>query len=158
MRKFLIIILFLSLTLFAKEKIELKTLKNENIHISNYEGNLIFENIEYKDKNILFFFFGTRCPYCIEDIPDVNIIDKNENGTKVIGVHGQYEISDRELKPFIKEKNIEFEVLSKKSATTVVNHLVNRNLWLGGVPYYIFIDRHGNLEPMTLNEVKKSLK
>jgi len=155
MRKILAIIIFLSLSLFADkvEKIELKTLNNDTIKITNYEGNFLFEDAKYHKKNILFFFFGTKCPYCIKEIPEINKLELEQNGLKVIGIHAQYEISDKDLKPFIKEKEILFEVLSNSSVLKIVNHLKKRKMWIGGVPYYIFIDKHGNLEPMDIKEV-----
>ncbi len=157
MRKIFTIIIFLSLSLFADkiERIELKTLNNDTIKITNYEGNFIFKDAKYYKKNILFFFFGTECPYCIKEIPEINKLELEQNELKIIGIHAQYKIADKNLKHFIKEKKILFEILSNSSVLKIVNHLKKRKMWIGGVPYYVFIDAHGNLEPMDFKEVLK---
>lgn len=128
-------------------------MQQSTINITNYEGNLITENETYKQKNILLFFFGTLCPYCIKEIPDVNELDLENENLKVIGIHAQHEISDKALKAFVKKKGIVFEVLTFNDGMKIVDHLIERKMWIGGVPYHILIDRHGNLEPMELDAV-----
>lgn len=151
MRKIVAIVLFLSLSLFA-QKFTLQTLEGEKISINNYEGNFIFEDKKYKKKNILLFFFGTRCPYCIKDIPEVNMLENS--GIKVIGIHAQYEIEDSTLTNFVKTKGIKFDVLTYTEGDRLVDYLRRRDMWIGGVPYYVLIDPHGNLEPIELSQVK----
>ncbi len=151
MRKIIAIVLFLSLSLFA-QKFTLQTLEGKKISINNYEGNFIFEDDEYNKKNILLFFFGTKCPYCINDIPEVNTL--KDSNIKVIGIHAQYEIGDSALTSFIKTKGIKFDVLTYTEGDRLVDYLRRRDMWIGGVPYYVFIDPHGNLEPIELSKVK----
>lgn len=152
MKKILLIVLFLSLSLFA-ENFKLKTLKNDTITITNYEENFVFEDKKYNKKNILLFFFGTNCHYCIKEIPQINELNKNEGNLQVLGIHAEYEISDTALKTFVKTKNIKFEVLSYNDGMKLVEHLKTRSMWIGAVPFHVLIDKHGNLEPMELSEV-----
>ncbi len=152
MKKIILAILLLSLPLFA-QTIKLKTLKNDTLSITNYEGNFIFEDAKYNKKNILLFFFGTNCHYCIKEIPDINKLNKNRTNLEVLGIHAEYEISDEKLKTFIKNKNIKFEVFSYSDGITWVEYLKSINMWIGAVPFYVLIDKHGNLEAMGFLEI-----
>ncbi len=152
MKKIILATLLLSLSLSA-QTIKLKTLKNETLNITNYEGNFIFEDAKYNKKNILLFFFGTNCHYCIKEIPDINKLNKNRTDLEVLGIHAEYEISDKKLKTFIKDKNIKFEVFSYIDGITWVKYLKSINMWIGAVPFYVLIDKHGNLEAMEFLEV-----
>ncbi len=152
MKKIILTVLFLSLSVFA-ENIKLKTLKNNTISITNYDGNFIFEDAKYNKKNILLFFFGTNCHYCIKEIPNINKLDKSRENLEVLGIHAEYEISDKNLKTFVKNKNINFEVFSYSDGITWVEYLKSINMWIGAVPFYIMIDKHGNLEAMGFSEV-----
>ncbi|MCH9814221.1 MAG: TlpA family protein disulfide reductase [Epsilonproteobacteria bacterium] len=156
MKKLILLFSLLSLSLYA-ENFRLETLQQNTIPISNYDGNLMIEDKAYKEKNILLFFFGTQCPYCIKEIPDINELDFENDNLKVIGIHAQHEISDNKLKAFVKKKGFVFEVLAFKDGMKIVEHLIARKMWIGGVPYHILIDKHGNLEPVELSEVLHKL-
>lgn len=152
MKKIILLALFLTLSLFA-ENFKLKTLKNDTVIITNYEGNFIFEDKKYNKKDILLFFFGTNCHYCIKEIPDINRLNKDRENLIVLGIHAEYEISNKNLKTFIKNKNIKFEVLSYNDGIKLVEYLKSINMWIGAVPFHVMIDKHGNLESMGFLEI-----
>ncbi len=157
MKKILFLICIISLTLLNGKDFKLNTLTHKTINIRDFDGNLLFNEDRYKNKNLLFFFFGTRCPYCEKEIPQIINLVK-EDKIKVIGVQAQEQISDQELKKFVLKKRINFDVLNTKDANKIVKYLQNRRLWVGGVPYYIWCDKFGNLEPLDITEVFAKMK
>ena len=153
---FLVFLMSISSLLFGQD-MTLQTLKNKSIHIVDFDGNLLFQDKGYRKKKVLFFFFGTRCPYCEKEIPQIVQMVSN-SGLHVIGVQAQFPVSDRTLKKFIEKKRINFDVLSSKSGNRLVRYLQKRRLWVGGVPFYVLSDKFGNLEPLEITEVFEKLK
>lgn len=157
MTKLILTTLLLTLSLHAgePEKIELKTLSYEDINITNYDGNLIIEQEAYKGKDILLFFFGVKCGYCVKEYPQIEALALTQKNLKIIGIQAQYERTDDEIREYVQRHNIDFKVLSFNDGMKIVQHLNERGLWIGGVPYHVLIDKHGNLQPVEVGEIAK---
>ena len=156
MKSVLVIILFLfSINLHAKD-FSLHTIDGHTIHIEKLEGNLIFKDKTYAKKPVLFFFFGTRCPFCEREIPQVAKL-YNQKKLQVIGVQAQLSVTDERLEEFAHEEDMDFEILTAKDANKLVHYLQKRKLWIGGVPYYVLVDKYGNLEPTDLDTILESI-
>lgn len=147
---FVTVILFAT-TLFC-ETYNLKTINANTIHIDNFDGNFIFTDAQYTKQPVLFFFFGTRCPFCDKEIPRVIKLVK-EGKLKVIGIQAQFPVSDRVLKKFMQQKGFNFEVTAAKDGNKLVKYLIKHRMWIGGVPYYVLVDKYGNLEPTDLDAI-----
>ena len=157
MKKIVVLIFVMLLSSINAKDFKLNTLSHKSINIKDFEGNLLFQEEKYKNKNLLFFFFGTRCPYCEKEIPQIiNLVKKYK--IKVIGIQAQGYISDQELKKFVLKKQINFDVLNAKDGYKIVRYLQSRRLWVGGVPFYIWCDKFGNLEPLDITEVFVKVK
>ena len=152
MRTLLVTLLFtITATLFAGD-FYLKTLHDRTIHITDFGGNFLFQDKQYEKQPLLFFFFGTKCPFCEKEIPEiVNLVNKRK--LKVIGIQAQVPVSDHELAKFVKNRGMDFEVLKAKEGGRLVKYLMKRGMWVGGVPYYVWVDKYGNLEPGNLDAV-----
>jgi len=135
---------------------DLKTLDGKTVHITDYDGNFVFTDPGYANKPVLFFFFGTRCPYCAREIPQVISLVK-QHKIKTIGIQAQFPVSDASLRRFVKRKGINFQVLNAKDGNKLVKYLIRRRMWVGGVPYYVWVDKYGNLEPTDLNGVLEKI-
>ncbi len=147
---FVTIILFAS-TLFGGT-FNLKTLNNKTVHITDFEGNLVFSDPQYAKQPVLFFFFGTRCPFCAREIPQVIKLVK-EGKLKAIGIQAQFPVDDQTLKKFVKQEGFNFDVIASKDGNKLVKYLMKRRMWVGGVPYYVLVDKYGNLEPTDLDAI-----
>lgn len=100
---------------------ELKEKKNENFYtLRSIDGKEI--KIEYKDKIltskdlngkiVLLNFFATWCPPCKEEIPILNkIAAKYPDDFTIISVLFQDPIELKDLKKFIKDNNMKFDVI-----------------------------------------------
>ncbi len=156
MRTVLVTIILMWAAILHAGDFDLKTLEGKTIHINNYEGNFLFEDKNYEKQPLLFFFFGTRCPFCEKEIPQV--VDMVRAGKlKVIGIQAQMPVTDHELAEFVKSRDIKFDVLKAKEGNRLVRYLMNRGMWAGGVPYYIWIDKYGNLEPIDLDTLLEKI-
>lgn len=155
MQKHLLILMStLLLTLYSyAQDITFKTLTTQKIEIQNLEGNFLFKDEAYTRKNILLFFFGVRCPYCIQELPDIEKLSAIYPDLKIIGIHGQFTITDTKLRKFVKEKGLTFPILDSKTSIQLVDYLKSRHMWIGSVPYHIMIDKHGNFEPVEFSEI-----
>ena len=146
-------VVMLAVAAFAGD-FDLKTLKGASIHVRNIEGNLLFEDPAAKRGRLILFFFGTSCPYCEKEIPEIEALYR-AGRVEVLGAEVQMPVGDAELKRFVKKKGISFRVLDKASGRALARYLLNRKVWIGGVPAYIWVDKYGNLEPMDLKELSR---
>lgn len=151
MKNIIAIILFLSLSLFA-ETMTFKTLKNEYIQIKNNAGVFNFVNLKYHNKDTLLFFFGNDCPHCINEMPQIKQLTNNKN-IQIIGIHAQADIGDNALKSYVKQTGYNFDILSFSDDIKLINHLKERNMWSGEVPFHVLVDKKGNLKVVELNEL-----
>ncbi len=147
---FVTVILFAS-TLFGGT-FNLKTLNNKIVHITDFEGNLVFTDPQYAKQPVLFFFFGTRCPFCAREIPQVIKLVK-EGKLNAIGIQAQFPVDDEVLKKFVQQEGFNFDVIASKDGNKLVKYLMKRRMWAGGVPYYVLVDKYGNLEPTDLDAI-----
>jgi len=141
-------------TLTAAESFDFKTVDGKRIAVQNYDGNFVFADPKYKKGNLVFFFFGTKCPYCEIDIPKVEKLYKSGD-VEVIGVEAQTRVDGAALHRFTKSKGITFPVVDKASGNRLVRYLDSRRMWAGGVPSYIWVDKFGNLEALDFKELSK---
>ncbi len=156
MKQIVTLLLTIMISVSAKD-ITLHTLNKHTIHIQDFEGNLLFQEHSFKQKNILLFFFGVHCPYCIREFPALKELAKSHPDLQIIGVHGQFEIADDALKRFVRKQGFTFSILDAKTTKHLIAYLSKRHLWLGSVPYHIMIDRYGNLEPVEFDEIVSKL-
>lgn len=155
MKKTLVIILFLSLSLFG-ENLNFKTLKHETISITNTNGLFDFKDAKYHNKNVLLFFFGSKCPHCEREIPKIKELSKRDD-LKLIGCHAQAMIGDLALKKYIDDVGYEFDILSFSDDINLINHLKARGLWSGEVPFHVLVSKNGDLEVVELSDIPEKL-
>jgi thiol-disulfide isomerase/thioredoxin len=151
MRKIISIIVFLSLSLSA-DMMNFRTIGHNVVKINENSGIFKFINPKYRNQNVLFFVFGSHCDFCEREMPTIKKLVAS-NKLKIIGVHGQADIGDYALKKFMRQRGINFDVLSFKDDINLINYLKDRGLWSGEVPLHIFVDKTGNVESVTFEDV-----
>ncbi len=138
--------------------LKLRTVKNDLITISADKDSWIFEDKKFKNKSLLLFFFGIHCPYCDKELPLIDELVKKYEDFEIIGIHAQHEISDKNLETFMESRDINFDVLAFDDGMRIVSRLDQKKMWLGAVPYNVFVNKGGVLEPMDILDIKKELK
>jgi len=151
MKAILVTIILFTSSLFGGA-FDLKTLNNMTVHITDFDGNLIFNDPQYAKQPVLLFFFGTRCLFCAREIPQVIKLIK-EGKLKAIGIQAQFPVDDGVLKKFVQQEGFNFDVITAKDGNKLVKYLMKRRMWVGGVPYYVLVDKYGNLEPTDLDAI-----
>jgi peroxiredoxin len=147
MKKIIFIFIFVSLSVSSvfADILKLRTISNDIIDIKINDKNWIFNDKKHKNKNVLLFFFGTLCPYCIKELPELKDLSQRYKEFKIIGIHAQHKIDDKNLKEFIKKKDITFDVLSFDDGMRIVSILDKKKMWIGAVPFNILLNKQGIL-------------
>ncbi len=173
MKKIVLILLFVTLSLFAQKvqepkaekaqkvqkpkKMVFKTIKNEFIVVNNDQGNLTFLNKKYHKKNVILYLFGRDCPYCQKKAPEIRKLMKNKK-VKIIGIHSYKNIGDKALRAYAKKVGYNFDILSFKNDVKMLNFLKSIGVWMGGVPFTALIDEDGNVFEVDIANIDEELE
>ncbi len=123
--------------LFAASPLQAKTgelainfnlldLENQEISLSEFRG-----------MPVILFFWTTWCPFCREELKQLNLMHRelSENGVQVLAIN--VEEPAEKVQRFMQRYPFSYKVLLDKDAT------VARDYGILGVPTYIFIDKEG---------------
>jgi thiol-disulfide isomerase/thioredoxin len=155
--KKLIVLFYLLLTLsLSAQTLSFQTLNHETITLENDSGILHFKG-KYQNQNILLFLFGRDCPHCRREIPAIKKLARDKN-IKIIGVHAQKDIGDSALKTYVQQIGYPFDVLSFSDDIKLLRLLKERGLWEGEVPFHALVDKLGNVDVLTLSQIKARIK
>lgn len=121
---------------------ELETLDGEAVKLSDYRG-----------EKVLLNFWATWCPPCRAEMPDMQKVhEENRDDGVILAVNvRETEQSDTNVKNFIDEYGISFEVLS--DADTVVSNIYNAHQ----LPTSYFIDSEGRIDNLAIGAVNYEL-
>lgn len=104
----------------------LKNLEGEKVRLSDYEGKIVLLN-----------FWATTCPFCIQEMPDMQRL-KDENEDLVILAVDVME-DEKKVKDYIDEGGYDFEVLLDEKGEVARTYLIS------AFPTSYFIDEDGIL-------------
>lgn len=105
---------------------ELETLNGESIKLSDLKG-----------KKVIINFWATWCPYCVEEMPDLQkLYDKyKDEGLILLGIDvGE---SKSKVDKFIKDKNLNFTILLDEKSEVAAKYGIN------SLPATIAVDENG---------------
>ncbi len=107
----------------------------EGLKISGMEGKVVFLE-----------FFGHKCPPCLMSIPHLIDMQKKHKGKlAIIAVEVQgYDKS--ELKRFVKQKGINYTVVSGAEEHLFVSYISQRAQWQGSIPFLLALDKKGDVQ------------
>lgn len=102
---------------------------------------------DFKGKRLILNFWATTCPYCVEEMPELNRFHKDfrDKGYTVVGINlGE---DKKTVKRFIKEGDYDFIILLDPSLETPSHYVVP------GLPTTYFIDEEGVIVDIKLGAV-----
>jgi len=128
----------------ADDSIQIKTLEGKTIHIKGTENG--FSIPEYKGKIVFAEFWGTRCPPCLMSIPHyVELQAKYKDDLAILGVEVQGSKKDA-LKTFVKNKGINYDIVSYADGIEFVEYVTQRAGWTGSIPFIVILDQKGDVQ------------
>lgn len=121
--------------------IKIQTLEGKTIHIKGTENG--FTIPEYKGKIVFAEFWGTQCPPCIISIPHyVELQAKYKDDLAILAVEVQDKPKDA-LKKFVKDKGMNYDVVSYREGMEFVEYVTQRAGWSGSIPFLLILDQKG---------------
>jgi thiol-disulfide isomerase/thioredoxin len=101
---------------------------------------------ELKDKAVLVVFFGYKCPPCLREIPRLNkLASKHKEDLEIVAFEVQG-LSGDDLREFVKEKNIQYNVIEGLKYMEFISYIQYRAQWQGAIPYLIALNKKGEVE------------
>lgn len=106
----------------------------------------------FKGKPLVVNFWARWCPPCRAEIPELNAFQKTHQGRiEVVGIG--IEDDAAAVKTFVREHAMNYPVfLARDQSQSLMTALGNRR---GGLPYTLFIDRHGRVVGQKLGLLRK---
>jgi len=122
----------------------LTTIKGDKLNIHELSGGL---NIpEFKDKVVLFIFFGHRCPPCLVEIPAlVALIKEGHKDLEIVGLEVQG-LDDSSLEVFAKNKAINYHIISGENNQEFISYIASKAGWSGAIPFLLAMNKKGVVE------------
>ena len=107
----------------------------EGLKISGMEGKVVFLE-----------FFGHKCPPCLMSIPHLIDLQKKHKGKLAIIAVEVQGLSQNELKRFVKQKGINYTVVSGEQERLFVSYISQRAQWQGSIPFLLALDKKGDVQ------------
>ncbi len=143
--------------IFAQTKVppkyELKDINGKTTVIIGKKNGITIP--DSKGKIILVEFWGTHCPPCIYSIPHyIELTKKYKDKLAMYAIEVQG-TSKEQLKEFVKEKGINYNIYTQSENMNFVRYLAQRAGWRGAIPFLVIFDQHGNVVDMKIGMVSK---
>ncbi len=157
-KKFFTVIFILGTFLFAQQPIQpefkLKTVDGKTFLVKGAENGLIMPK-ELQGKVILVEFWGTHCPPCRLSIPQyIDLNKKYKDKIAMFAVEVQMTPKDV-LKEFVKQKGINYNILTQSENYDFVNYISVRTKWRGAIPFLLIFDKTGEFKFIKLGYISE---
>jgi len=125
-------------------KMSITDTKGVSYEVQGTQEGMIFKGLE--GRVIFLEFFGHKCPPCLASIPHlVELQKKHKDKLTIIAVEVQNQ-TEKELKEFIKEKNINYITVAGSNADEFIQYIAQRAEWRGSIPFTIGMDINGDVK------------
>jgi thiol-disulfide isomerase/thioredoxin len=107
----------------------------QGFKIKGLEGKIVFLE-----------FFGYKCPPCLRSIPHlIDLQKKHKDKLAIISIEVQG-LTNTQLQQFVKEKGMNYIVVSNSKAGDFTNYIAQRAQWRGSIPFMVALDKKGNVQ------------
>jgi len=145
-KKLLLATLLLFTTSYA-EKQPMMSMTDTNGKTYKIQGTEQGLNIEGLEGKVVFLeFFGHKCPPCLASIPHLVKLQKKYKDTLAIVAIEVQGYNAKKTAAFVKEKGMNYIVVSEETASDLVNYIQQRAQWRGSIPFLVALDTTGNVQ------------
>jgi len=133
-------------------KFTLEDVSGKKIEIEQTNDGLKYNN--FKDKNVILFFYlydGAPCQGQLATFKDV-AKDKKDLEIVTVELKG---LNKEQLAKYAKDKGLNFNMVTGKSANNFVNYIAYRAKWKGTVPFIIITDKKGAVKHIQIGAMNK---
>jgi len=132
----------------------LKTIQGETLHLNELKEGFQFQ--EFKDKAVLFVFFGYKCPPCLREIPElIALQNKNYPDLEIVAMEVQG-LSEDQLQAFAKKKGMNYHLIAGESHRAFIDYIIQRANWRGSIPFLLGFDKSGTVQIVHIGGVTQS--
>ena len=151
-------------TALKKSILTIQTVDGKEIHVDEAVGGLTFQ--EDNNKTVFVIFFGYRCPPCLQEMPHLITLMKQQHpDLEIIALEVQG-LNKEQLKAFRKEKGINYTLALGSENNQLISYIASKAQWQGSIPFFIAFDKTGEvkvvhigaLNTQQLNSVYQELK
>ena len=97
-------------------------------------------------KVVFLEFFGHQCPPCLMSIPHLIDMQKKHQGKLAVLAVEVQGLSEAQLKAFVKQKGINYPVVSGDKEHLFVSYIAQRAQWRGSIPFMLVLDKKGDVQ------------
>ncbi|GKU24565.1 TlpA family protein disulfide reductase [Clostridium folliculivorans] len=121
---------------------KLKTLEGKEVSLSDLKG-----------KNVFINFWATWCPYCVQEMPEIEKLYQETKNSDLIILGIDIGEDNDTVRDFLNKNKLNFNILFDYDESVATNYNIT------ALPTSLFIDKNGNIikkkiGPMTLEEMK----
>ncbi len=132
-----------STNLISNHNFIFKTAQNREFHIKASKNSLLID--ELKGKIVFLKVFAWNCHYCQKEIPElIKLKNKFKNAFDTLAIESQHH-SNQENLDFIKEYNINYNIINGDKQTRFLDYLKEEYKWNGVIPLTVVIDAKGRV-------------
>ncbi len=131
----------------------LKTIEGKAIHINESQGGLSFQ--EFKNKNVLFIFFGYKCPPCLKEVPElIKLQNEKHHDLEIVALEVQG-LNEEKLKDFAKRKETNYHLVSGENNRKFIDYIIQKANWRGSIPFLLGFDKKGVVQIVHVGGINK---
>lgn len=100
---------------------------------------------DLKGKKVLINFWATWCPYCVQEMPDLNKLYVENKDKDLVVLAVDIGETKETVESYLKDKNYEFTVLLDKNGEVANQYMIR------GIPTSYLIDKEGKIKSIQMN-------
>jgi len=156
LKRFILSMILLPFSLYAFDPIyiDMETAKGKKLKMRIDSNGLKVTN-RWKNKALLLVFFGTHCPACNAEMPELKKIHKQTRDLIVLGIQTEDRVSDRRLQEFAKEMGLNYPVVNFSYSMELMSFVQEHLGWQGEIPKIFLFDRSGKFQKVYTGALSK---